>query len=229
MTLVLVLQILCLLGLVALCLLFKQALPSYLSEKGKNLATKEDIGAITEKVENVKATITLSVETSKLSLSKELHQFTAQFSRLDQQRATGVMQIHGLMCDIEQLLIWDSDVAATSRISMTPEARTVEVMNKAWESVAKLNRVLNYHSLLLNEQVYEQVQSWSREAMVVIAAVGNEVEPLRREVRSGEGSLNDRERAISAIRDKHLDSALVKLGKIRKELESEFRTLLGVG
>lgn len=35
-------------------LLLKFLLPSYLSEKGKNLATKEDIASITEKVESVK-------------------------------------------------------------------------------------------------------------------------------------------------------------------------------
>jgi len=35
-------------------LLLKFFLPSYLSEKGKNLATKEDIASITEKVESVK-------------------------------------------------------------------------------------------------------------------------------------------------------------------------------
>lgn len=35
-------------------LLLKSFLPSYLSEKGRNLATKEDIAAITDKVESVK-------------------------------------------------------------------------------------------------------------------------------------------------------------------------------
>ena len=32
----------------------KSFLPTYLSEKGKNLATKEDIASITDKVESVK-------------------------------------------------------------------------------------------------------------------------------------------------------------------------------
>ncbi len=38
-------------------LLFKLFLPSYLSEKGKNLATKEDIREITVKIESVKAAL----------------------------------------------------------------------------------------------------------------------------------------------------------------------------
>ena len=36
-------------------LLIKFFLPSYFSEKGKNLATKEDIETITEKVESVRS------------------------------------------------------------------------------------------------------------------------------------------------------------------------------
>jgi hypothetical protein len=41
-------------GAAAVYLLLKSFLPSYLSEKGKNLATKEDIASITDKVESVK-------------------------------------------------------------------------------------------------------------------------------------------------------------------------------
>lgn len=41
-------------GALVVYLLLKSFLPSYLSEKGKNLATKEDIALITDKVESVK-------------------------------------------------------------------------------------------------------------------------------------------------------------------------------
>lgn len=40
---------------VAISLLLNKFLPAYLSEKGKNLATKEDISQITEKIESVKS------------------------------------------------------------------------------------------------------------------------------------------------------------------------------
>src|SRR5438067_10086307 len=68
------------------CLLFlalKNILPAYLSERGKNLATKKDIEEITRKVEIVKAEVSLGVESFKLALNKELHGFSTQFSRLD--------------------------------------------------------------------------------------------------------------------------------------------------
>lgn len=41
-------------GVIVLYLLIKSFLPSYFSEKGKNLATKEDVASITDKVESVK-------------------------------------------------------------------------------------------------------------------------------------------------------------------------------
>lgn len=226
MTFLLLVQVLSVASLAIVALILRTALPSYLSEKGKNLATREDIGEITEKVERAKAEFNQGLEAFKVSLRKELHQFSTQFSRLDHQRATGVMHIHGLMCDIEQLLIWQSGAAATARISSAPETRTVEALSKAWEFVARLNEVLNYHSLLLNERVYQRVQSWCSEVMAVLAAVGNEVEPLRKQATTTQASLNDREAAIAAIRDRHLDAALVTLGRIRRELETEFRAIL---
>jgi hypothetical protein len=204
----------------------RNTLPAYFTEKGKNLATKEDIEEITRKVEAIRAEINLGVEVSKLSLNKTLHGFSTQFSRLDNQRATGIMEIHGLMCDIEQLLIWGSGTAGTALISTTPEARTVDALNRAWEEVAKLNRILNFHSLLLSEQVYGRVQHWSKEVFTVLSATGNEIEPLRKQAASIATSLDEREAAIAAIRDKYLDECLPRLGKIRKDIEMEFRGIL---
>jgi len=226
MTLLYLLQSLVLAALVVLLYLFKKALPSYLSEKGKNLATKQDIEEITEIVESVKSRINQGAEAQKLSLKKELQGFSTQFSRLDHQRSTGVMEIHGLMCEIEQFLIWNSSSGSTASVSVNPEARTMEALNKAWEGVAKLNQILNYHSLLLNEQIYVRVQSWSREMMTVASAIGNKIEPLRKSAGNTQASLNEREAAISIIRQEFLDTSLNRLGKIRKELEAEFRAIL---
>jgi hypothetical protein len=220
------LQIIILVVLLIIIFILKKSLPSYLSEKGKNMATKQDIGEITEIIEHTKAAINKNLETFKLSLNKELSQFTTQFSRLDQQRATGVMSIHAIMCDIEQLLIWQTGAATTARIAVSPEERTMEALNKSWELVVKLNHVLNYHSLLLNERVYQEVLNWSREVMTLAGIVGNEIEPLRKQSANSQRTLNEREAAIEAIRDKHLDKGLVRLGQIRKELEAEFRGIL---
>lgn len=65
------LQILILLGIGSL-FLFRKFFVSYSSEKGKNLATKEDIDSITRKVEEVKAEYINRVEHLKVELA--LHQ-----------------------------------------------------------------------------------------------------------------------------------------------------------
>jgi hypothetical protein len=62
------LQILILLGIGCL-FLFRKYLFSYSAEKGKNLATKEDIEEITRKVEDVKSGYVAEVERLKMDLS----------------------------------------------------------------------------------------------------------------------------------------------------------------
>ena len=70
---VIVLQILILLGIGSLYL-FKNYLFSYSSEKGKNLATTEDIEEITRKIEGVKSEYLIELEKIKVELSGLLHQ-----------------------------------------------------------------------------------------------------------------------------------------------------------
>jgi hypothetical protein len=85
----LVLQILALVGVVAIVYLVRQGLPAYVSEKGKNLATKEDIEDITRKVENVKTELSgiSAVEEQKRKLKYDacldaLSVIDAHFSQL---------------------------------------------------------------------------------------------------------------------------------------------------
>ncbi|MEN6668908.1 hypothetical protein AAJP47_00855 [Psychrobacter sp. B38] len=68
-----ILQILSLLGIASL-FIFRKYLFSYSSEKGKNLATREDIEEITRKIENVKSEYLIELETVRVELSKSLHQ-----------------------------------------------------------------------------------------------------------------------------------------------------------
>ena len=52
-------------------LILRSYLPSYFTEKGKNLATKEDIGLITEKIEKVRSQYISDIEKLKSSLEDE--------------------------------------------------------------------------------------------------------------------------------------------------------------
>ncbi len=56
-------------GVVVLYFTIKNLLPSYFTEKGKNLATKEDIALITKLVESVKYSFTAETEKLKSNLS----------------------------------------------------------------------------------------------------------------------------------------------------------------
>lgn len=49
-----VLEVISIIGLVTFVILWRQTLTAYSTEKGKNLATKEDIGKITREIESVK-------------------------------------------------------------------------------------------------------------------------------------------------------------------------------
>ena len=60
-------------GLTLLALLWFMFLKSYFGEKGKNLATKEDVAEITSLVESVKSQLQFSLQ-AKLSLRAEEHQ-----------------------------------------------------------------------------------------------------------------------------------------------------------
>jgi len=65
----LILNILLLASVGLMGLLWKKTLSKYLTEKGKNLATKEDIGEITNKVEEVKSNYLIELEKIKMDLS----------------------------------------------------------------------------------------------------------------------------------------------------------------
>lgn len=77
MTLLTILQVVALLGIAALGILYKYYLPGYATEKGKNLATKEDVADITSRIEDVKAKYAQDLEGLRAAIHSRLgiHQF----------------------------------------------------------------------------------------------------------------------------------------------------------
>lgn len=74
------LQVFVLLGVGAIGLLLYRYLPAYTAEKGKNLATKEDIAEITKQIEGVKSAYAHELEGVRAALDSRLsiHQFRYQ-------------------------------------------------------------------------------------------------------------------------------------------------------
>lgn len=60
----------------------KQFFPSYMKEKGKNVATKEDIEEITRLTENVKTEFQMQLESHKRNFEFELEQLKLQQDKL---------------------------------------------------------------------------------------------------------------------------------------------------
>src|SRR5262249_12676737 len=70
----LLLQFLIILGLIAAGYVLKDFLPGYSREKGKSLATKEDVGEITRKVESAKLDFSAQIERLKTDLNADMRQ-----------------------------------------------------------------------------------------------------------------------------------------------------------
>ena len=79
--LILVVQLIILAGFGALALFAKNYLPSYTKEKGKNLATKEDIEQITDKIESVKTEYARQLEDIKSQLNAKFHAHSLRLNK----------------------------------------------------------------------------------------------------------------------------------------------------
>jgi hypothetical protein len=74
-------QVITCIGMGALVFLAKYYLPSYVKEKGKNLATREDIAEITDKIESVKIEYAKELESLKSHLNAKFHAHTVRFEK----------------------------------------------------------------------------------------------------------------------------------------------------
>ena len=82
-TIILVLQIVFIMGLAVASWLLTSYFPKYLEEKGKNLATKEDIGEITQITERIRNEMFSELEVVKSNL-KVIESY--QIRKLDDER-----------------------------------------------------------------------------------------------------------------------------------------------
>ena len=71
-TIIIILEVLILLGIFSI-FTFKKYLFSYSVEKGKNLATKEDVEEITNKIENIKLDYAQQLEAARAELSSQIN------------------------------------------------------------------------------------------------------------------------------------------------------------
>ncbi|WP_213957118.1 hypothetical protein [Variovorax sp. dw_954] len=109
-------------------MLVKHYLPSYLTEKGKNLATKEDVAAITKLVEEAKLQSTMVVEQFKATHQLRLAALDKRLEK-HQEAFTHWMELYRVLADVQRGRIaevalecqrwWDA-----SCIYLEPDVRT---------------------------------------------------------------------------------------------------------
>ena len=76
-----ILEIIILATLVIGYFLLKHYIPSFVAEKAKNLATKQDIGAITHEIESVKTLYTREIELLRAALGSRSHIHQVRYQR----------------------------------------------------------------------------------------------------------------------------------------------------
>jgi len=170
----------------------------------------------------------LELEFFRTSLNREFQAVSTESLQLNQRRTTAVLEIHDRMCEIEELVIWKSGGVDKALTKTSPEVRVIEALNEAWEDIAKLKRILNYHSFFFDVKIYEYINGWSKMMMALVSETGNEIEAIRQDGTNIREPLLQRQELIKNIRDKYLESYIPQLGEIRKEIDTEFRKILGL-
>lgn len=69
-------------------------LPSYMTEKGKNIATKEDIGDITKIIEETKIDYIMNIESFKNELSKEISKYSEEIKIISSDSYNRYIQLY---------------------------------------------------------------------------------------------------------------------------------------
>jgi hypothetical protein len=165
-------------GAVVVYLFIKSFLPSYISEKGKNLATKEDIASITDQVESVKTDyakvleelrsdnqIKLAAIEREKSIKKEVYlqavealtrtqNVVASLSNLniDEQKATaGMVNDSGLIAKV-QIVGSEKTVKAVSTITASIGTAIMELMLERRTLVERKARIESLEGLRLKAQ-----------------------------------------------------------------------------
>jgi hypothetical protein len=132
-----ILQALTLLAVVILILIYRYSVPSYLSEKGKNLATKQDIAEITREIESVKATFL---------------EHQTQFSLFTQKRSEAIGGTYELLHDPIEFVRH-----MVSPLQYGGDAEEVQRQKQGEDAFNKLVGFYLKHKIYLPENICEEI------------------------------------------------------------------------
>lgn len=163
-TIILVLNILTVIGLVAIFLFWREYLPSYAGEKGKNLATKEDVAEITRLVEGAKAESQRDLEGVKAAISSRLGINQFRYEREFE-----------MLVELAQKVIAVRDALA-SLLAADTQGKTAALRLDCFRALHDLNTYFESREPFINEGVLVPLKiletSFRADAMAEHPAVG---------------------------------------------------------
>jgi hypothetical protein len=154
---ILFLQAIFVLGVVVLSILVKQVLPSYLSEKGKNIATKQDIAEIMHESEKGKnlatkqdiAAITREVELAKVAFLE--HQ--TRFSLFQQKQSEVIGETYSLLHDARVAI-----AVMVNPVQIGGDGAEEERRTKAIESFNTLSNYYHKRKIYLPDTIVARME-----------------------------------------------------------------------
>ncbi len=175
----------------------------YLREKGKNLATKEDIGKITDEMEK-----------AKLPYAKESHRFQVSCAGLLKKRADVIEELYHLIVDTEEmfgrfvgLAEWKDDPTKD------------ELRKEGGRLLYEFLRNYKKNRIYFSEDVCGKLESYSDSIYKVVMPLS-----IALTIQNEEGHFKEfTTQWIESNRDFNK-----QIPQVRRAIEEEFRRLLGV-
>ena len=195
-----------------LMVVFRRYLFSYSGEKGRNLATKEDIAAITRETEKVKAEYAEKLEAIKIQLGSALEDqkaFLERGTRLHDRQVDALCRFYGYLWDVQRYL-----QRMTAGATFGGEISREEYGKKFASTMNKIQDEFGGIRLLLPEAVAEKIDS-------IIGRIGwGNVELGMAGLAGVDG--NDRAKFWKAAQDVFYE----EVPKLLLEMEADARSLI---
>lgn len=125
----------------------KRFFSGYLTEKGKNLATKEDIQGITDKIESVKHDYAKELEKIKVELNRGNFRYEAEFE-IVKEICMLLETFYAAVCDLayEKLNEFDAFYEKTKKIDAVFSSKFISLKafydNSIFQKVLKINELI---------------------------------------------------------------------------------------
>ena len=130
-------------------LVLREYLPGYLREKGKNLATKEDIAGITREIEAIRNTYATEIERVRADLRVDAHERETRFARFHDRRLEAIEGLY-------QRLVAVGAVFYSFLTTTHEEEGWAEHVRRASETAEEVTLFFAQHKIFFNADISDQ-------------------------------------------------------------------------